>query len=118
MTLRELLPALLLCALTASAADVNAALTPQENWNVVLTPLVSGLQDHTGLDYHQPSKKLILSANSPSGEPHSFELLGGDGDHSAFSNVAGLRRGARGRGARRRAGHEPRRLRTGDTLRE
>jgi RHS repeat-associated protein len=71
-------------------AFVNAALTPQENWNVVLTPVTTEFHDHTGLDYHQPSKKLIVSANSPAGDPHSFELIAGDGAHSAFSNVAGL----------------------------
>ena len=74
----------------AVLAFTRAALTPQESWNVVLTPLVSDFQDHTGLDYHQPSKKLILSANSPSGAPHSFELIGSDGSHSAFSNVSGF----------------------------
>ena len=74
----------------AALAFARAALTPRENWNVVLTPLGGAFHDHTGLDYHQPSKKLILSANSPSGAPHSFELLGGDGGHSAFSNVAGF----------------------------
>src|SRR5215207_4962544 len=66
------------------------SLTPQENWNVVLTPLGAEFHDHTGLDYHQRSKKLILSANSPSGAPHGFELLGADAAHSAFSNVAGF----------------------------
>ncbi|MET0647941.1 MAG: hypothetical protein ABW208_15095, partial [Pyrinomonadaceae bacterium] len=74
----------------AALAFARAALTPQENWNVVLTPLGAAFHDHTGLDYHQPSKKLILSANSPSGVPHSFELLGADAVHSAFSNVAGF----------------------------
>jgi RHS repeat-associated protein len=92
MTLREtVFPALLLlCVLTAGAADVNAALTPQENWNVVLTPVVTEFHEHAGLDHHQPSRKLILSANTAAGESHSFELLAGDGGHSAFSNVAGL----------------------------
>ncbi|HEY0174504.1 MAG TPA: hypothetical protein VGB98_26035, partial [Pyrinomonadaceae bacterium] len=71
-------------------ARVNAAPTPQEGWNVVLTPLGTEFRDHAGLDYHQPSKKLIVSANSPSGSPNNFELLAADGGHSAFSNVAGL----------------------------
>ncbi|HEY0140201.1 MAG TPA: RHS repeat-associated core domain-containing protein [Thermoanaerobaculia bacterium] len=81
---------LLLCVLTTGVADVSAALTPQENWNVVLTPVVTEFRGHTGLDHHQPSRKLILSAHTTAGEPHSFELLAGDGGHSAFSNVAGL----------------------------
>lgn len=74
----------------AALTYARAALAPQENWNVVLTPLVTDFHDHTGLDYHQPSAKLVLSANSPSGVPHSFELLGGGGGHSVFSNVAGF----------------------------
>lgn len=69
---------------------VNAVLTPQENWSVVLTPLGTEFRDHTGLDYHQPSKKLIVSANSPSGAPHNFELLAADGGHFTFSNVLGF----------------------------
>src|SRR5215207_4950626 len=75
---------------SAVLASARAALAPQENWSVVLTPLVTDFHDHTGLDYHHPSKKLLLSSNSPSGAPHSFELLGDDGGHSAFSNVAGF----------------------------
>ncbi|HEX9919170.1 MAG TPA: hypothetical protein VGA87_08385, partial [Pyrinomonadaceae bacterium] len=71
-------------------AFVNAAVTPQESWNVLLTPVNTDFNEHTSLDYHQPSKKLILSANHPSGDPHSFELIAADGTHSAFSNVAGL----------------------------
>jgi RHS repeat-associated protein len=91
MSLREILfPALLLCALPAWGAGVDAALTPQENWNVVLTPVVTELHGRTGLDHHQPSRKLLLSANAPAGEPNSFELLAGDGGLAAFSNVAGL----------------------------
>jgi hypothetical protein len=92
MTLRAILlhALLLLCAVTAAAADVPATLTSQENWNVVLTPVVSELHDHAGLDHHQPSRKLLLSAGGAAGEAHSFELLAGDGGRSAFSNVAGL----------------------------
>jgi RHS repeat-associated protein len=89
-----LLPALLLCALSTwtagISAQVNAATSTQENWNVVLTPVVTEFHDHTGIDHHQPSRKLIVSANAPTGDPNSFELLAGDGGHSGFSNVARL----------------------------
>src|SRR5688572_18187118 len=71
-------------------ADIDVASAPQENWNVVLAPVATEFHDHAGLDHHQPSRKLILSANAPTGDPNSFELLAGDGGHSAFSNVAGL----------------------------
>src|SRR3712207_6817787 len=85
---------LLLCVLmalpTGVLAQTNAGVSPQENWNVVLTPVVTEFHDHAGLDHHQPSRKLLLSANAPTGDPNSFELLAGDGGHSGFSNVAGL----------------------------
>jgi RHS repeat-associated protein len=69
---------------------VRAGSPAQDSWNVVLTAVSTPYHDHAGLDYHQPSRKLILSANSPSGTPNSFELVGTDGGHAAFSNVAGL----------------------------
>lgn len=74
----------------ARAGSVKAAIAPQENWNIVLTPVSTEFHDHTGLDHHQPSRKLLLSANALTGDPNSFELLAGDGVHSGFSNVAGL----------------------------
>ncbi len=69
---------------------VNAALTPQENWSVVLNAVSTEFHDHVGIDHHQPSNKLLLSANHPAGTPNSFELVAADGGHAAFSNVAGL----------------------------
>jgi RHS repeat-associated protein len=66
------------------------AIGADESWNVVLTQVNTEFHGHTGLDYHQPSRKLILSANAPTGDPHTFELIAGDGGHSEFSNVAGL----------------------------
>jgi RHS repeat-associated protein len=75
---------------TSLLAFANAALAPQENWNVVLRPVATTFQHHTALDYHQPSKKLIASANAPTGDPHSFELIAANAAHSPFSNVAGL----------------------------
>jgi hypothetical protein len=63
---------------------------PQDNWTVVLTPVSGEFKDYVGLDYHQPSKKLLLSANTPTGQPNNFELIAADGTRSAFSNVAGL----------------------------
>jgi RHS repeat-associated protein len=68
----------------------GSAQSAPSDWNVVLTPVVTEFHDHTGIDHHQPSRKLILSANAPTGDPNSFELLAGDGGHSGFSNVAGL----------------------------
>jgi RHS repeat-associated protein len=75
----------------AALSYVSAALAPpQEGWNVVLTPLGAEFRAHSGLDYHQPSGKLLLSAHAPAGLPHNFELLGADASAAPFSNVAGL----------------------------
>ena len=71
-------------------ASVRAALSSQENWNVLLTPVNTEFHGHTGIDYHQPGGELILSANAPTGDPNSFELVGANGGHNGFSNVTGL----------------------------
>src|SRR5829696_5721088 len=69
---------------------LRATFTPQEDWNVVLTPVTAEFKDYAGLDYHHSSRKLLLSANTPGGQPHNFEAVAADGSKSAFSNVAGL----------------------------
>ncbi len=71
-------------------ALLRASLTPQENWNVVLTPVTTEFKDFTGLDYHASSRKLLLSANTPGGMPNNYEAVAADGTRAAFSNVAGL----------------------------
>ena len=69
---------------------LRAALTPQDNWNVVLTPVSTEFKDYSGLDYHASSRKLLLSANTPGGLPNNFEAVAADGSRSSFSNVAAL----------------------------
>jgi streptogramin lyase len=71
-------------------AFLRATFTPQENWNVVLTPVNAEFKDYVGLDYQASSRKLLLSANTPGGMPNNFESIGADGTRAAFSNVAGL----------------------------
>jgi RHS repeat-associated protein len=71
-------------------ALLRAALTPQENFNVVLTPATTEFKDYAGLDYHASSRKLLLSANTPSGLPNNFEAIAADGSRASFSNVAGF----------------------------
>jgi RHS repeat-associated protein len=68
-----------------------AAVTPApETFGVVLTALSTVFNNHTGIDYHQQSRNVIVSANAPSGQPNNFELIDGDGAHHAFSNISGL----------------------------
>ena len=69
---------------------LRAALTPQENWNVVLTPVTTEFKAYSALDYHASSRTLLLSANTPTGQPNNFEAIAADGSRAAFSNVAGL----------------------------
>lgn len=71
-------------------AFLRAAFTPQENWSVVLTPVTGEFKDYNGLDYQHSSRKLLLAANTPLGQPNNFEAIAADGTKSAFSNVAGL----------------------------
>ena len=71
-------------------ALLRASLMPQENWNVVLTPVTTEFKDFTGLDYHASSRKLLFSANTPGGMPNNYEAVAADGTRAAFSNVAGL----------------------------
>ncbi|MDQ3802896.1 MAG: putative Ig domain-containing protein [Acidobacteriota bacterium] len=56
----------------------------------MLTPLGTAFNSHTGIDYHQPSRNVVVSANSPTGQPNNFELIDGGGAHHPFSNVGGL----------------------------
>lgn len=69
---------------------LRATFTPQENWTVVLTPATTEFKDYAGLDYHHSSRKLLLAANTPGGQPNNFEAIAADGTRAAFSNVAGL----------------------------
>src|SRR5436190_20295164 len=55
---------------------LRATMLPQDNWTIVLTPTSAEFKDYVGLDYHQPSRKLLLSANNPAGQPNNFELMG------------------------------------------
>src|SRR5215216_6407512 len=71
-------------------AFLRATFTPQEQWNVVLTPVSAEFKDYAGVDYHASSRKLLLSANTPGGQPNNFETVAPDGSRAAFSNVAGL----------------------------
>jgi hypothetical protein len=57
---------------------------------VTLTPLSTGFNSPIGIDYHEPSKKVIMSVNYPTGEPYNFELVGADGGRTQFSAIHGL----------------------------
>ncbi|MET0625293.1 MAG: VWA domain-containing protein [Pyrinomonadaceae bacterium] len=74
----------------AAGETFVVAAAAAQSFGVVLTELSTDFRGHVGLDHHQPTNRLVLSANAPTGEPHSFEQIGADGSHAAFSNLAGL----------------------------
>jgi hypothetical protein len=57
---------------------------------ITLKPISTPFSTPIGIDYHAPTKSVILSANYPSGQPSNFERITEDGTHFAFSNINGL----------------------------
>lgn len=85
LTLRFLVALLVLCPLVLTPVASAAPPTP-----VVLTPITTVFNNPIGIDYHQPSGKVVVSVNYFSGLPYNFELIAFDGTHSQFSAVSGL----------------------------
>lgn len=77
-----------------SAPPAAAAAVPikqsTEEFGVVLTQLSTAFSGHVGIEHHQPLRKVVVSANNPSGMPLNFESIDEDGTHRPYSNVAGL----------------------------
>ena len=61
-----------------------------QSFGIVLTPVNSPFNGHIGINHHQPTNKVLTSTFYPSGQPNNFELIGADGTHTEFSNVAGI----------------------------
>jgi len=64
--------------------------TQSSSTGVELTALSTAFNNHTGIDYHQRTRKVVVSANSTTGQPNNFELIQADGVHANFSNVSGV----------------------------
>jgi hypothetical protein len=56
--------------------------------NLVATAV--GFNNPIGVDFHQPTGKLILSVNWPSGTPNNFDLVAPDGTTTQFSSISNL----------------------------
>src|SRR5678816_2136364 len=63
--------------------------TQSSSTGVELTALSTAFNNHTGIDYHGGTRKVVVSANSTTGQPNNFELIQADGVHANFSNVSG-----------------------------
>jgi len=57
---------------------------------VTLTPIATGFNNPIGIDYHEPTDKVVLSVNYPSGMPTNFELVAQDGTRAPFSSLSGF----------------------------
>lgn len=57
---------------------------------VTLVPIVTGLSAPIGIDYHEPTGKLVMSVNYPTGQPHNFVLVADDGTLTQFSAASGF----------------------------
>jgi len=62
----------------------NASIT------INLSPISTDFNNPIGIDFHEPTNKVLLSSNYSSGEPHNFDLVASDGSHSQFSSLHGL----------------------------
>lgn len=57
---------------------------------LALRALSSEFNSPIGIDYHQPTNKVVMSVNYPSGQPSNFELVAADGTRAPFANISGL----------------------------
>ncbi|HXQ73827.1 MAG TPA: hypothetical protein VN844_25220, partial [Pyrinomonadaceae bacterium] len=71
--------------------EETETVTPQSNSSgIELTQLTTAFNNHAGIDYHQRTRKVVVSANSTQGQPNNFELVQADGAHASFSNLSGV----------------------------
>jgi hypothetical protein len=63
----------------------DAAPTP-----ITLTAISTPFSSPIGIDFHEPTASVILTANYSSGLPYNFERIENDGTHYPFSNVSGF----------------------------
>lgn len=57
---------------------------------ITLTAISTPFSSPIGIDFHEPTRSVILSANYPTGLPFNFERIEEDGTHFPFSSVSGL----------------------------
>jgi PKD repeat protein len=57
---------------------------------LTLTPISTGTAAAIGVDYHEPTNRVLLSVNFSTGLPHNFDLVAPDGTRTQFSSVSGL----------------------------
>ena len=57
---------------------------------VNLVNISTAFNEPIGVDYHEPTNKVLLSVNFSAGAPYNFELVAQDGSRTQFSTISGL----------------------------
>lgn len=57
---------------------------------ITLTAITTPFVQPIGIDFHEPTSSIVLSANYPSGLPLNFERIEQNGTHQPFSTYGGL----------------------------
>lgn len=63
---------------------------PQSTLPISLIKISSGFNNIIGMDYAPVQDKILVSVNWGGGQPNNFDLVDHDGNHSQYTNVAGL----------------------------
>jgi RHS repeat-associated protein len=64
---------------------------PIQNQPFALRAISTGFNSPIGIDYHQPTGKVVMSVNyNNGGQPYNLELVAADGTRSRFSQISGL----------------------------
>ncbi|MBM3726111.1 MAG: PEP-CTERM sorting domain-containing protein [Acidobacteria bacterium] len=74
----------LLLASSLSVAALMAAPT------LKFTTISTAFNTPIGIDYHEPTNSVLVTANYPSGQPRVLSRINLDGTHTPYSNLAGL----------------------------
>lgn len=65
---------------------INDGPPPALTFTAISTPFNQPI----GIDYHEPTKSVVVSVNYPTGTPSGFERIELDGKHQQFSDLTGL----------------------------
>jgi hypothetical protein len=57
---------------------------------ITLVAISTSFNAPVGIDYHEPTNSIVVTANYPSGQPLNFERIEANGEHIPFSDAAGF----------------------------
>lgn len=70
--------------------DVNDPINDGPPPALTFTAISTPFNQPIGIDYHEPTKSVVVSVNYPTGTPSGFERIELDGKHQQFSDLTGL----------------------------